>query len=62
MQATPSHVTTSSHDAASVYTSASFDGEAGGFILPALKKAASDAGRDHLLVRRRRRGGRRGAR
>ena len=62
MQATTSQVTTSNIDTASVLIDASYDDEIGGIILPALKKAASDAGRDHLLVRRRRRGGRRGAR
>ena len=62
MQATPSHATPSSFDAVSAFASESFDDDAGDYILPALKKAASDAGRDHLLVRRRRRGGRRSAR
>lgn len=62
MQATPSQVTPSSFDAAPVFTPSSYEDEAGGLILPALQKAASEAGRDHLLVRRRRRSGRRGAR
>lgn len=62
MQATPSQVTPSSFDAAPVITPSSYEDDAGAFILPALKKAASEAGRDHLLVRRRRRGGRRSAR
>lgn len=62
MQATPSQVTPASFDAAPLFTPASYQDEAGSFILPALQKAASEAGRDHLLVRRRRRGGRRGAR
>ena len=61
MQATPSHVTPSNFDAPA-FIDADFDDENGSVILPALKKAASDAGRDHLLVRRRRRGGRRSAR
>ncbi len=62
MQATPSHVTPTSFEAAPGFIDSSYDEELGGIILPALKKAASDAGRDHLLVRRRRRGGRRSAR
>lgn len=62
MQATPSQVTTENFDAAPVFIEDSFDDDLGGVILPALKKAASEAGRDHLLVRRRRRGGRRSAR
>lgn len=62
MQATPSHATPSSFEATPGFLDSSYDDELGGIILPALKKAASDAGRDHLLVRRRRRGGRRSAR
>ena len=62
MQATPSQVTTDSFDAAPVFFDDTYEDDLGGVILPALKKAASDAGRDHLLVRRRRRGGRRSAR
>jgi len=62
MQATPSQVTTTSISTVPVFIDDSFDDEVGGTILPALKKAASDAGRDHLLVRRRRRGGRRSSR
>lgn len=62
MQATPSHVTPSNFEAASLINASSYDDEIGGLVLPALQKAASDAGRDHLLVRRRRRGGRRSAR
>ena len=60
MQATPSHVTSTTFEAAPLYANSSFDGEIGSLVLPALKKAASDAGRDHLLVRRR--GSRRSAR
>ncbi len=62
MQATSSPVTSSIYNSGSVFSAATFSDEAGSHILPALKKAASDAGRDHLLVRRRRRGGRRSAR
>ncbi len=62
MQATTSHVTPSSFEAESLFNASSYDDEIGSYVLPALKKAASAAGRDHLLVRRRRRGSRRSAR
>lgn len=62
MQATTSHVTPASFEAATLFTQTSFNGERGDLVLPALQKAAHDAGRDHLLVRRRRRGSRRSAR
>jgi|GEM_PF-5208877 len=62
MQATTSQVTSTPFDAASTFITPDYDEDQGSVILPALKKAASDAGRDHLLVRRRRRGSRRSAR
>ena len=62
MQATTSQVTQSNIETATFFTTPSYEDDMGGVVLPALKKAASDAGRDHLLVRRRRRGGRRSAR
>ena len=62
MQATSSQVTTVDAHDASIFMSSAIDEEPGGVIPLELKKAASDSGRDHLLVRRRRRDTRRGAR
>ena len=61
MQATSSQVTDISVSAAPIFTVDSIEEDAGGLILPVLKQAARDSGRDHLLVRRRRRSTRRRA-
>ena len=54
MQATSSQVTTDiSHPP--VFSIDAIDEEPGAFILPLLKHNAKVSGRDHLLVRRRRR-------
>ena len=55
MQASASQVTTERLDAAAVFTTEIFDDEPATHILPALKQEAKISGRDHLLVRRRRR-------
>lgn len=55
MQATASQVTTERLDAAGVFTTEMFEDEPATHILPALKQEAKISGRDHLLVRRRRR-------
>ena len=62
MQATSSQVTSVGTDTASIFMTPVMEDEPGGIIPLELKKAASDSGRDHLLVRRRRRGSRRGSR
>lgn len=62
MQASSSQATITSVDQTGFYLADTFEDEAEEVILPALKKAASAAGRDHLLVRRRRRDTRRSAR
>ena len=62
MQATTSQVTPSNFETATFFAATAYEDDKGGLVLPALQKAASEAGRDHLLVRRRRRGGRRSAR
>ena len=54
MQATASQVTTERLDAA-IFTTEIFEDEPATHILPALKQEAKISGRDHLLVRRRRR-------
>lgn len=54
MQATASQVTTERLDAA-IFTTEIFEDEQATHILPALKQEAKISGRDHLLVRRRRR-------
>lgn len=62
MQANASHATPVTIDPDAFFMADSFEDDAETVILPALKKAASAAGRDHLLVRRRRRDSRRAAR
>ena len=62
MQATSSQVTTVGTTDTSIFMASAIDEEPGGIIPLELKKAASDSGRDHLLVRRRRRDTRRGTR
>ena len=62
MQATSSQVTTVGTDTASIFMTTVMEDEPGGIIPLELKKAASDSGRDHLLVRRRRRDTRRASR
>jgi len=61
MQATPSQVTPHV-SAPNIFVVDSFEAEPGAYILPALKRDAKSAGRDHLLVGRRRRSKRRLAR
>ena len=55
MQATASQVTPARLDAAAGFTPEIFEDEPATHILPALKQEAKISGRDHLLVRRRRR-------
>ena len=55
LHATASQVTSERLDAAAVFTTEIFDDEPASHILPALKQDAKISGRDHLLVRRRRR-------
>lgn len=61
MQATSSPVT-HSVSAPTFFAIETFDAEPGAYILPALQRDAKAAGRDHLLVGRRRRSKRRLAR
>lgn len=61
MQATSSQVATTSVSAPSYFYSDEAEVEPGATILPALQREAKAAGRDHLLVGRRRRNNRRGA-
>lgn len=62
MQATSSQVTLSGVSFASVFAPDALSDEPGAFILPVLQRDARAAGRDHLLVGRRRRNKRRDAR
>ena len=55
MQATASQITTARLDAAAMFTIEIFEDESANHILLALKQEAKISGRDHLLVRRRRR-------
>ena len=55
MQATASQVTPERFDVSAVFTNDVFEDEAATHILPALQQDAKISGRDHLLVRRRRR-------
>lgn len=55
MQATASQVTIESLDAQSVFAVEAFEDDPAANILPALQQEAKVSGRDHLLVRRRRR-------
>ena len=55
MQATASQVTSPRLDADSVFITDMFEDEPADHILPVLKQDAKISGRDHLLVRRRRR-------
>ncbi len=61
MQATSSQVITSNVSNPTVFTIDTVEDETGATILPVLKRNASQSGRDHLLVRRRRRLSRRSA-
>jgi len=56
MQATSSPVPHTDANLSPIFTDLQIDQEPASYILPALKSEASAAGRDHLLVRRRRRG------
>lgn len=62
MQATSSQVIPATPDAAPMFLADGFDDLPNSIVPIELKKAARDAGRDHLLVRRRRRDTRRAAR
>ncbi|MCR9270672.1 MAG: hypothetical protein ACX94B_06505 [Henriciella sp.] len=55
MQATTSHVSSTRVSTPSVHAIHAIDSEPAAYILPALKQEAKASGRDHLLVRRRRR-------
>lgn len=55
MQATSSQVIPATSDAAPLFLASDFDTVSTPLIPVELKKAAHSAGRDHLLVRRRRR-------
>lgn len=61
MQATSSQVISHDPSTAPVYTIETGEDEPAATILPVLKRAAEVSGRDHLLVRRRRRDTRRRA-
>lgn len=62
MQATSSQVSPFGPDTASVFAAPVFEDDASAIIPLELRQAARATGRDHLLVRRRRRDGRRATR
>lgn len=62
MHATSSQVTTAFVSTPSVLALKAVEEEPGAYILPTLKRDAKASGRDHLLVRRRRRDRRQKAR
>ncbi len=61
MQATSSQVIATSVSTSPIFTIDTIEEETGATVFPALKRAAKASGRDHLLVRRRRRDNRRRA-
>ncbi len=62
MQATSSQVTTAFVSTPNIVAVNAVEDEPGAYILPVLKRDAKASGRDHLLVRRRRRDRRQKAR